>query len=444
MDIKSRKALSKALAALVFSTALTGAALNVSASAYDGDSADGISKNENEDLGTAVKNVLGVASGYNVFLSGNYKQTAMNNVDAGDGRGVLAVGGNYDVGYFNIQKCASATVAGDVTGTIDGTYIQGGVDFDSAFTSLKDLSVKLAAADGVTIDNSTDTNYIRNNYGTITFKGTNSDVNVFNLTVDQLNELKGGAAASMESASHALSFDVPDGSTVIVNIVGSGAIDLTFNWGAFYSTTGQLTSGNKYGNSKVLINVPEGNTVAIASGVGSLLAPDSDIISAKYAGVNAHYEGQVIGKSFTGNIEFGSSTFDGEDPSVISIIKTNTPEEEKEEEETEETEETTAEETTAPEESTAEETTSVEETTAEETTVAETTAAETTTEETTVAETTAAETTTEETTVAETTAAETTTEETTVAETTAAETTTEETTVAETTAAETTTEETTV
>ena len=365
MDIKSRKALSKALAALVFSTALTGAALNVSASAYDGDSADGISKNENEDLGTAVKNVLGVASGYNVFLSGNYKQTAMNNVDAGDGKGVLAVGGNYDVGYFNRQKCTSATVAGDVTGTIDGTYIQGGIDFDSAFTSLKDLSGKLAAADGVTIDNSTDTNYIRNNYGTITFKGTNNDVNVFNLTVDQLNELKGGAAASMESASHALSFDVPDGSTVIVNIVGSGAVDLTFNWGAFYSTTGQLTSGNKYGSSKVLINVPEGNTVAIASGVGSLLAPDSDIISAKYAGVNAHYEGQVIGKSFTGNIEFGSSTFDGEDPSVISIIKTNTPEDEKEEEkETEETEETTAEETTAPEESTAEETTSVEETTA--------------------------------------------------------------------------------
>ena len=411
MDIKSRKALSKALAALVFSSALTGAALNVSASAYDGDSADNTGRNENEDLGTALKNILGVASNYNVFLKGDYNQTAMNNVDAGDGKGVLAVGGNYDVGYFNNQKCASATVAGSVTGTIDGAYIQGGIDFDSAFTSLRELSTKLASAQGTTVADSTDTNYIRNNYGTITFKGTNTDVNVFNITVDELNELKGGAAASMESASHALTFDVPDGSTVIVNITGSGAVDLTFNWGAFYSTTGQLTSSNKYGNSKVLINVPEGNTVAIAGGVGSLLAPDSDIISAKYSGVNAHYEGQVIGKSFTGNIEFGSSTFDGEDESVIAVIKGTTPEETKEEEENpEETEETTAttEETTAPEESKPEETTTTEATTAE-TTTAETTTAETTTAETTTAETTTAETTTAETTTAETTTAETTT-----------------------------------
>ena len=381
MDIKSRKALSKALAALVFSSALTGAALNVSAAAYDGDAADGVSKNENEDLGTTVKSILGVASGYNVFLSGNYNQTAMNNVDAGDGRGVLAVGGNYDVGYFNNQKCASATVAGSVTGTIDGQYIQGGIDFDSAFDSLRQLSSTLASAQGTTVADSTDTNYIRNNYGTITFKGTNSDVNVFNITVDELNELKGGAAASMESASHALSFDVPDGSTVIVNITGTGAIDLTFNWGAFYSTTGQLTSSNKYGNSKVLINVPNGNTVAIAGGVGSLLAPESDIVSGKYSGVNAHYEGQVIGKSFTGNIEFGSSTFDGEDESVIAIVKGTTPTDETEEDtdKPEETEETTAaEETTAPEEKEPEDTTSGETTTAEETAAPEETTTDST------------------------------------------------------------------
>ena len=158
MDIKSRKALSKALAALVFSSALTGAALNVSALAYDGDSADNTSTKENEDLGTAVKNILGVAGNYNVFLSGNYNQTAMNNVDAGDGKGILAVGGNYDVGYFNRQKCASATVAGSVTGTIDGQYIQGGIDFDSAFSSLKQLSSTPDSAQGTKIADSTDMN----------------------------------------------------------------------------------------------------------------------------------------------------------------------------------------------------------------------------------------------------------------------------------------------
>ena len=433
MDIRSRKALSKAIAALVFSAAVTGGvAGNVSAGAYDAPDTNTDGINDETDLGTSVSSILGVASNYNVFLSGNYRQTIHNNVDAGDGNGVLAVGGNYDVGVSNSQKCASATVAGTVTGTIDGAAYTGAdcdVDFASAFAELKSTSASLAnvaSSEGTTVEN---------RYGTVTFTGTNADVNVFNLTVEEWSALKDGNAGTAASANQGLYFNVPDGSTVIVNIVGAGPIDLTFNWGATYSSTGQLTSGNKYGNSKVLFNIPGGNNVVIGGGVGSVLAPESDLVSSNYAPYNAHYEGQVIGRSFSGNIEFGSSTFDDTDISdYVAPVQDEEEDIEDEIDETEETEETTAEEEDAPED--AEETTAAEEETPEETTEAP---EETDYEEITVPQeteidflvTTAPEVTEvaeEETTVEETTAPE----ETTAEETTAPE----ETTVEETTAPE--------
>ena len=355
MDIRSRRALSKAIAALVFSAAVTGGvAGNVSAGAYDGSTGDDGVKDE-LDLGTSVKSLLGTASNYNVFLSGNYRQTIHNNVDAGDGQGVLAVGGNYDVGVSNSQKCASATVAGNVTGTIDGAAYTGAncnVDFESAFAELKSTSAAIASVEA------TEGTSVENAYGTITMTGTNADVNVFNFTVAEWNALKGGNAGTAACAFQGLYFKVPDGSTVVVNITGSGPIDLTFNWGVTYSSTGQLTSGNKYGNSKVLFNIPDGNNVVIGSGVGTLLAPESDIVSSNYAPLNAHYEGQVIGRSFSGNIEFGSSTFDDTDISnyVNPVVEEETEEEETPAEETtEETEETTEETEETSEETTAEE-----------------------------------------------------------------------------------------
>jgi len=369
MDIRSRKILSKAIAALVFSAAVTGTTVgNVAAGAYDGDAnTDGLA--DQEDLGTSVKSILGVASNYNVFLSGSYRQTVHNNVDAGDGNGVLAVGGDYDVGAENSQKCASAAIGGSVTGTVDGTLYQGAdtnIDFESAFSELKTTSSALASvatSEGATVEN---------RYGTLTFTGTNTDVNVFNLTAEEWAALKGADAGTRANTEQGLYFNVPDGSTVIVNIVGAGPVDLTFNWGATYSSTGQLTSGNKYGNSKVLFNVPGGNSVVIGSGVGSLLAPESDIVSSNYAALNAHYEGQVIAKSFSGNIEFGSSTFD--DADVSPII--STPEETDEEKE----EETPEDETT--EDETSEGETSEDETPDDETPADETPADETPSDET--------------------------------------------------------------
>ena len=48
-----------------------------------------------------------------------------------------------------------------------------------------------------------------------------SDVNVFNMTVEEYNAMK-------TSENMALRYDVPDGSTVILNIVGEGDVNLVY------------------------------------------------------------------------------------------------------------------------------------------------------------------------------------------------------------------------
>ena len=258
MDIKSRKILSKAMAALVFSAAVSGSTIgNLSASAYDGGTDDKMT--DENDLGTSNRGILGVADEFSVFLRGDYTQSidgSGSSVDIGDGHGTIAVGGNFDIGYWGDTVCDRAEVAGTITGHITNAIVNSGanctIDFDSAFSQLRSASERLAGLKGITYDKddplaeNEDGSYIQNQWGSIVFKGVNPDINVFNITVDQLNALKtGNYAGDMSSEQHSLFFDVPYGSAVIVNITGSGMVDLAFSWGVSYSTTGQLTSGNK-------------------------------------------------------------------------------------------------------------------------------------------------------------------------------------------------------
>lgn len=273
------------------------------------DSADAVSEEaveETEDYAENVRSILGGASGYNVFVEGNYTQTGNNNIDVGDGGGVVAVGGNVDVGEGVDHKASSFEVGGSVVGTLNGDRVAVGedctVDFQNTFNELRQTSSAISQVGGTTVSNGSDSSYIKSEYGTITLKGSDADVNVFNMTVEEYNAMK-------TSENMALRYDVPDGSTVILNIVGEGDVNLVFDWGAYYNG-GSLTSGNKTGNSKVMINVPGGNNVTIASGVGSLLAPSSSVSGGEGRGYNPHYEGQVICKEFSGNIQFGSSSFD--------------------------------------------------------------------------------------------------------------------------------------
>ncbi|MCI9409809.1 MAG: hypothetical protein HFJ89_08345, partial [Oscillospiraceae bacterium] len=261
---------------------------------------------EAEAAAESVRSILGGANGYNVFVEGNYTQTGKNNIDVGDGSGVVAVGGNVDVGEGIDHKGSSFEVGGSVVGTLNGDRVAVGedctVDFQNTFNELRQTSSAISQVSGTTVSNGSDSSYIKSEYGTITLKGSDSDVNVFNMTVEEYNAMK-------TSENMALRYDVPDGSTVILNIVGEGDVNLVFDWGAYYNG-GSLTSGNKTGNSKVMINVPGGNNVTIASGVGSLLAPSSSVGGGEGKGYNPHYEGQVICKEFSGNIQFGSSSFD--------------------------------------------------------------------------------------------------------------------------------------
>lgn len=312
-------------------------------SADNGDGTKGITTNYDETETEAASSVplLGTASGYNVFVEGNYTQTGNVNIDAGDGGGVVGVGGNVNVGENCHHKGASFEVGGSVTGNLQGDKVSTGsdcsVDFGSAFDELRATSSALSQIDGVTVNNGSDTDSIKSEYGTITLKGSDANVNVFTITVDEFNAMK-------TSENMAIRYDVPDGSAVILNIVGEGDVNLVFDWGAYYNG-GSLTSGNKYGNSKVMINVPDGNDVTIASGVGNLLAPSSSVTGGEDKGYNPHYEGQVICKDFTGNIQFGSSAFDydietSETPDVPEEKEEETPDTPVEEEKKDETPDT--------------------------------------------------------------------------------------------------------
>ena len=140
--------------------------------------------------------LLHAAQGYSVFIEGDYRQYGNGgNIDMGDGRAVVAVGGDM---YFNVTKASSIEVGKTMHGSADGVRTAVGeecqINFSEAFADLRNTSQKMSALDGSVGVNSTDeNNYIRNNYGSITFKGSNTDVNVFTLTVDEFMALKGGS-----------------------------------------------------------------------------------------------------------------------------------------------------------------------------------------------------------------------------------------------------------
>ncbi|MGN1090427.1 MAG: collagen-binding domain-containing protein, partial [Huintestinicola sp.] len=389
-----------------------------------------------------VKELLSAAQGYNVFIEGNYTQHA-DNVDMGDGKSVVAVGGSMNL---NGTVASSIEVAGDLNakGDVHANVIQGsacGIDFADTFASLRETSANIAAnSSGVGITSTDPDNNIRFTGYDVVFSGNNDIINVFTLTVDEYNSICG-------SPDHAIRYNVPENSIVVVNIVGKGTVDLTVNGGAYFAGNA-LTSQNKQNNSQILVNVTEAETVKIGTSVGSLLAPNSDIVSDTNYGGTYHYEGQVIGKSFEGWTEFGSTAFNDtleyEDGTTINPIKDlaqpqETPVEETPVEETP-VEETPVEET--PVEETPVEETPVEETPVEETPVEETPVEATPVEETPVEETPVEETPVEETPVEETPVEETPVEETPVEETPVEETPVEETPVEETPVEETPVEET--
>ena len=267
------------------------------ANGYDstnGDDTNGISTNC-EDTEEVVP-LLGDAADFNIFALENVT------VRKADCNGYFAAGGNADIpdGY---STSGYAIVGGEVvSGSFDNgtlTPDEAGIDFSAAFAELRAVSATAAriTPNGTIKKGMWDAD--------IVFEGTDSRLNVFTISADEFNAMRTSSILSMH-------INVPDGSAVVINITGhtsdeDDTVDLGVNAGAYYAN--HFVSNGTASNAFILFNVTDAKRVIVKSSMGSLLAPNSDVVSYDEGGY-PHFEGQIICRSYTGVNGFGSITFE--------------------------------------------------------------------------------------------------------------------------------------
>ncbi|MNB83793.1 Bacterial Ig-like domain (group 2) [compost metagenome] len=267
---------------------------------------------------SASVNALGIASDYSVFMLNQ-----INFVNSGFSNNYrMAAGGNISIGSFSLggslgSNPAGATVVagGNLSlsmngGSLNGTAYYGGtvsapsyllgqtrqnanyMDFNSIGSALKSRSAGLAS-----LSKTADTYYDPN--GSVVLTGTKTDLNVFEIKADAAREL------------HSITFNVPSGSTVLLNIAG---------------TDDKLINGsinlNGVSTANVLYNYYQATSLSIQSyGIvyGTILAPMANI------SFTGSFEGSVIGGSITegsGGHSFTGSPFSGSLPDTPSATPT--------------------------------------------------------------------------------------------------------------------------
>jgi len=257
-------------------------------------------------LGSAVTSthagLVGPAAAYNAFVFGDFTSSQ------GDAVGNLAAGGDVSLKNYSVASGISGSSArlvagGTVTatnggvgsgqnGTIyasgttqltrftakGGIQSQGLVDFDGAESQYKNLSISLGAlaANGSSSVIS----------GGLNLTGTNSDLNIFSVSGNDLTN------------TNSIYIDAAAGSTVLINVTGSGQV---FQKGQVFLTG--VDSAN------VIYNFSDAETLSLAgtkNPLGTVFAPFADV-----TGGYGALDGQLIAKSFNGNIEFHNVSFEG-------------------------------------------------------------------------------------------------------------------------------------
>ncbi len=257
---------------------------------------------------------LGPAKDFNVFVLGDIEQPSA------DTQGKMAVAGNATLGCYSVadqlpasdgtvdvlvvgkkliytsgQVFAGNAVYGDSSNLpkssvsfASGTVRKGSViDFDAAKAYLENLSSDLG---NYTVNGSTTMEW-----GAVNLNGSDPYLNVFEVNASDLN------------SANNMQIGVPNGSVVLVNIVGTSV-----NWHG-----GLTVSGTAINN--VLYNFPQTTDLTI-SGInltGSVLAP--------FAAVNfpaGVQNGQMICKSVKGSGQFNHAPFLGNIPSDVKIVNT--------------------------------------------------------------------------------------------------------------------------
>ncbi|WP_180542270.1 choice-of-anchor A family protein [Nevskia soli] len=290
---------------------------------------------------------LGVAEGYNVFTFGNFSGNA-------DSQGRVAVGGNATLTNFGIGNDLGSSsslypyslvvggnltyqngqtdfggiaVGGNATLTsvtsggnmnVGGTLNTTGGQIDGMVAATSWINQNTGGPSGIsgspaaissivdfagfqsTIDNEStswgalaQTGTATLSYGTLTLSGTNSGLNVFDITTAQLAAATGGFV-----------IDAPAGSTVLINVDGGSGT---------FPNTGYSVNGVSYQN--VLFNFTDATSLTGSGGLyGSILAPD-----AAFTFNNGQINGTVIALSMSGTGETHYAPFSGNLPGVNAV-----------------------------------------------------------------------------------------------------------------------------
>ena len=271
-------------------------------------------------VGDVYNDVFGYAAGFTLFTEGDC------NVMGADSGGRIAVGGDftgpgwYDINHQDPNRndpngCASLIVGGTLNNfctnngnvwanNIGENYsnsnyktVIGGVNSDDCkfnfadtFAYLRSSSAHLAGLQANGVYNGA--------YGNITLDGYDKGVNIFTIDMYTWNSMAG-------NGGYALNINVPEGSTILINITGGegdSSTSLNLAMHSLIVNGHHLQNNEQTGN--LLFNVTNAATININGFNGSILAPNSDI-----NGGGWHHDGNIVCKSFSGNTEFGSNPF---------------------------------------------------------------------------------------------------------------------------------------
>lgn len=243
------------------------------------------------------------AQPYNALVFGNYA----GGVDVG---GHLAIGGDLTMQSFSVghqNQGGNAVVAGGMVtlanGSVHGNVLHGGdvdinvsvgfekdgeiiaddpMDFDQCFADICGSSHALYE---LTPNGTTTVDYSGED-ANINLSGVNAFTNVFRIDADDL------------SAAKSLKINVPNGATIVVNIVG-----------VFLSLTDfhiNILNGASFQN--LVFNAPQAETIHINGfGMnGSLLACKADVLFE-----NGQMKGTMVAENLTGPGEFHHWPFEG-------------------------------------------------------------------------------------------------------------------------------------
>jgi choice-of-anchor A domain-containing protein len=178
-------------------------------------------------------------------------------------------------------------------------------NFLSARTALDSISTTTLGADSsaVTITpTSNGTNYVVTPSGMGTF--------VYNVD-----------ASYFTNQNLGFEVDVVTGQTVIVNVTGSGATNLTLSKGTVVKLNGSTVNANTMGGVPVLFNFASTTSLSTSNGQinGSILAP-----YATFSSPNQTVDGQLFVASVNGLAETHDQYFDGTLPAIASTPEPDT------------------------------------------------------------------------------------------------------------------------